>query len=126
MNIRHMALAILAASSALVAAAQEPCGLRAAQLLASGQTSELAALFKKPSIDTTTQLTQIAAKTGALTQITAANGPLFSDAVQHSALSADLPANFGFKSLRVNAVSSYLGSVQLHVAVELARIFHGI
>lgn len=43
MHLRHIALAVLTTSSA--AMAQETCELRAAQLFATGRTSELAALF---------------------------------------------------------------------------------
>ena len=116
MHLPQIALAVLAASSA--ASAQESCGLRAAQLLSKGHTSELAALFKQPDADTSVQLRKIASKTGSLSQFTAAIGPRFQQHVRYSALSASLPGNFSFTSHRVSATSSLLGSVQVHVAIE--------
>lgn len=116
MNIRLIAIALLAVSSA--AHAQDSCGLRAAQLLSAGDTAELAALFKASNSGTRAQVADLAARAGKLTELSEAGGPRFSQHVRYSALSPDLPTSFGFKSFRVNAVSPHLGLVQLHVAVE--------
>ncbi len=116
MKLFAVALTVLSLSSGAFAA--EACGYRVANLLSSGKTEELVALFKKSSSSTVSQVTEISRQSGALTNMVAANVPRFKEHIRYSALSAGLPPNFKSIGLWVNATSARLGPVQVQVAVE--------
>jgi hypothetical protein len=110
-RLKQIGITLALAAIPCVAAAQESCAIRAARLLSTGETAQLAALFKSP-VHVAADLKALSTRAGALSALVQVQQPRFT---QHQRLSAGR-ANGAYAGSWVNAESALLGPVQLHLA----------
>lgn len=115
-NLLSIALLI---ASAVPVSAEESCALKAARLLSAGPAESLAAMFSAQSVPVPA-LKDLAARVGELSAVQVVHGPRFK---VHRRLSVSAVASAGggvepvaYWGHWVNADSTQLGAVQLHMA----------
>lgn len=106
---------ILLIAATTSGAAEDSCGLRAVNLLASGKAKEVAAMFAKEA-DVLVQLRGMSETLGKVTDIREVSGPRFTQHKRLSIQSKELPHVFAYDGHWINARSDTLGTVQFHVA----------
>jgi hypothetical protein len=100
------------------ALASPDCGMRAAQLLATGKTAELAQLFAQPNASTREQLDSLVQATGPLTALVPAPRALDGKTQRVSVTAPKLPAGYTFEGVWVDARAAKLGPVRLQASVQ--------
>ena len=109
-------LALLAAAS--MAAAGPDCASTVERNLQSGGIEAIGPLFAAPSARLKTDLSALSRQAGELSRLERAPGARFRDFTRQSVKAPDLPRDYGYLGLWVDAQSSRLGPVQLHIALE--------
>jgi len=111
----------LALLSMLCGAAQASptCTLEVASLLSQGNVFAAAARFDGGiSNSVQKQVSTITTAAGALSNLSLADRPLFAKSTRVSAVVPGLPDRYAYDGAWVNARSSKLGAVQLHMAIK--------
>lgn len=116
-SIAHLSGLVLCCAMAAPAHAEETCGLKVAQLLATGQTEALAALFNQPS-DAAPALQHLAAQVGTLSALQEVTGPRFKTHRRLSVVPGPTAPSGPYTGHWVNGTSATQGEVQLHIATQ--------
>jgi hypothetical protein len=118
-SIGHVSGLVLCCALVAPAHAEEPCGLRVAQLLASGQTDALAAMFNQPA-EVAPMLSALVAQVGPLSALQPVAAPRFKDHRRLSVVPSAVQPSGPYTGHWVNGTSAQWGEVQVHIATQPA------
>lgn len=92
--------------------------MRAAKLIASGDSDHIAAWFSKPTASLAGQLSAIASQIGGLTEISEAKHPFEGRTIRRSVMPVPHASTYSFIGTWVTAKSDRLGTIQLQASAE--------
>ena len=113
MSLRYSLLLCACLSIPFDTLAADSCGFRAAGLLSSAKTQELAALFADPA-EVVKPLQRMADYLGKISDVQETSKPRFAKHKRVSIESKELPVDYKYDGYWINALSDKVGPVQFH------------
>lgn len=111
-------LPLLLVAAVSLAMAGPDCASTVERTLQSAGIEALAPLFGAPHARVRGDLSALAKQAGDLSKMERATGPRFRGFTRLSVKAPDLPRDYGYEGLWIDAQSSRLGLVQFHIALE--------